>query len=306
MVSFFIIGIIGGMFIPLQTLINSKLNSHTHSLIYTSNISFFVGVIFLLVLNLFINPNLINPSSLFNHKIDLHWFLGGTLGIVYLTGNQLSLHKIGSSLTVVMTLMGQLIMGLIIDSFGLFGIKQLPFTFFKILAVILFILGAILLNKKDANINKCKKNKSLWLALAILFGFCPPIQNVINHQLGVIIHSPFLASFISFLVGFVILTILTILTNRSFKIYKFDEQAKKIKPIDFLGGVLGVGFVTINLIVVSIVGTATTTILGFLGQIFIAIIIDNFGLLGVKKNPINNRIFLGLILIISGIFLIRF
>lgn len=305
MFLFFIIGIIGGMFIPVQTLINAKLNSHTNSFIYTSTISFGVGVVFLLLLNLCLNPGLMNPNLLFSQGININWLLGGTLGVVYLTGNLLLLHKIGSSLTVIITLMGQLFMGLFIDSFGLFGIHKVPFTIFKILAVIFFILGALLINYRKTNFEKHKENKIPWIGLAILFGFCPPIQNVANHQLGAQVQSSFLASLISFIVGFIVLTILTLIINRSFRITKIDNHGKQIRPIYFLGGVLGVGFITINLIAVSIVGTATITILGFLGQIFIALIIDHFGLFGIPKNRINPRIILGLILIILGIILLR-
>lgn len=306
MLLFFLLGIIGGMLIPVQTLINAKLNAHTHSMIYTSNISFFIGVIFLILLNLFINPHLMSLEVLLKQKVDVNWFLGGILGVIYLTGNQFSLHKIGSSLTVIMSLMGQLIIGLFIDSFGLFGIKQIPFTFFKVLVIILFILGAILINKKEDKVNNSEKNKIKWIVLAILFGFCPPVQNVVNHQLGVNIHSSFLASLISFIIGFIVLTILTLFTNKSFKFYKLDEHGNKFQITDFLGGILGVAFITINLIIVSIVGTTTTTILSFLGQIFIAIAIDHFGLLGVSRKALDKKSFCGLILFILSIILSRF
>lgn len=53
-------------------------------------------------------------------------------------------------------------------------------------------------------------------------------------------------------------------------------------------------------------GAALTTIAGMLGQMLMALIIDQFGLLGIPKNKITFRKSIGIVLIIIGIILLRF
>lgn len=53
-------------------------------------------------------------------------------------------------------------------------------------------------------------------------------------------------------------------------------------------------------------GAALTTIASMLGQMLMALIIDQFGLLGIPKNKITFLKTIGIVLIIIGIILLRF
>lgn len=121
MLLFYIIGVLVGMLIPIQTSVNSRLSLYTKSPFYTSFISFSVGTICLIVLNIFINPDVFSLHFFSNQTFNYTWFVGGLLGVGYLTGNLLLLPKLGATLTVIATVAGQIIMGVIIDTFGLFG-----------------------------------------------------------------------------------------------------------------------------------------------------------------------------------------
>ena len=101
----------GGMMVPIQTSINSRLGRYTESSFYASTISFFVGTLFLFILNMIFNPKLFDGSFYSGHTIDYHWWVGGLLGVCFLTGNLLLLPRLGALLTVVMTVAGQIIMG---------------------------------------------------------------------------------------------------------------------------------------------------------------------------------------------------
>ncbi|MEZ2075049.1 DMT family transporter, partial [Staphylococcus aureus] len=118
MLLFYIIGVLVGMLIPIQTSVNSRLSLYTKSPFYTSFISFSVGTICLIVLNIFINPDVFSLHFFSNQTFNYTWFVGGLLGVGYLTGNLLLLPKLGATLTVIATVAGQIIMGVIIDTFG--------------------------------------------------------------------------------------------------------------------------------------------------------------------------------------------
>ncbi|MCG7339839.1 DMT family transporter [Staphylococcus sp. ACRSN] len=303
----YIIGIIAGMVVPFQTSINSRLSVYTKSSFYASTISFGTGTIFLIIINLIANPHVFTSSFYDNQTFSYIWYIGGMLGVIFLTGNLVLLPRLGASLTVVMTVAGQIIMGVLIDTFGWFGAEHEPFTIFKVIGVLLLIFGIILMNYVR-NTNRTKKANPtfyIWLIIGFVFGFCPPIQTAINSALGQQIHSSVMAALVSFTVGTIVLFFLTLIFNRSLKLTTYNTTQGKIKPLYFIGGTLGVIFVTTNIILMPHLGAALTTIIGMLGQMLMGIIIDHFGLLGTNKNKITTRKVIGILAIMIGIILLR-
>ncbi|MBI5971693.1 DMT family transporter [Staphylococcus caledonicus] len=306
MIFLFILGIVAGMMVPIQTSINSRLGRYTESSFYASTISFFVGTLFLLILNIIFNTQMFSSSFYNGHSIDYHWWVGGLLGVCFLTGNLLLLPRLGATLTVVMTVAGQICMGVVIDTFGLLGASQHPFTFLKGVGIVVLFLGILLMNYIPRNKLEEKTNPTfyLWLLVGFVFGFAPPLQTTINSGLSQQMHSSLFASLISFTVGTIALFILTLVFNRSLKIKATQPNIGRIKPLYFIGGILGVVFVTSNIILMPFLGAALTTIIAMLGQMLMGVIIDHFGL-GVRRSPITFRKFSGLVAIAIGIILLR-
>lgn len=295
------------MLLPIQTSINSRLSQFTRSSFYASTISFAVGTICLLVLNIIIHPQVLTPEFFSKQTLNYTWVLGGLLGVIYLTGNLLLLPRLGSALTVVITVTGQIIMGVIIDTFGLLGAHQQSFTLFKGVGIIFLITGIIFMNYVRRHPVNRHKNTPIvfWLLIGFVFGFAPPIQTTINSTLAQHTHSSIFASLISFSVGTIALFILTLVFNRSLKISSTHKTLGKIKSIYFIGGILGMAFVTSNIILMPFLGAALTTIIAMMGQMIMGIIIDHFGLLGSPKNKITSRKLGGLLCIAIGIILLR-
>lgn len=307
MIFLYLVGIVAGMVVPFQTSINSRLSLYTKSSFYASTISFATGTTFLILINLITNPHVFTTDFYSNQSLSYIWFVGGILGVIFLTGNLLLLPRLGASLTVVMTVAGQIIMGVTIDTFGWFGADVEPFTMFKVLGILFLMLGIILMNyvrsnPKDKNMNP---QVYIWLIIGFVFGFCPPIQTAINSALGQQLHSSILASLISFTIGTIALFILTLSFNRTLKMKAYDHQKGKLKPIYFIGGILGVVFVTTNIILMPHLGAALTTIIVMLGQMLMGIIIDHFGLLGTYVNKITKRKIVGIVAMMIGIVLLR-
>ncbi|MBR9590912.1 DMT family transporter, partial [Staphylococcus aureus] len=242
-----------------------------------------------------------------NQTFNYTWFVGGLLGVGYLTGNLLLLPKLGATLTVIATVAGQIIMGVIIDTFGLFGATIHDFNLIKAIGVLLLIVGIITMNQ----INKCnllltnQKHLIFWLLLGFTFGFFPPIQTTINSLLASHTHSPAFASLVSFTIGSITLLILTAIFNRSLKLKTSHLKFGKLKPIYFTGGILGMAFVTANIILMPHMGAALTTLIGMFGQILMGILIDHFGLFGSPKIAMTSRKTIGLLCILTGIILLR-
>lgn len=303
-----LLGIVAGMVVPFQTSINSRLSMYTRSSFYASTISFATGMLFLIFINIIVNPQVFTADFYSHQSLSYVWFVGGIIGVIFLTGNLLLLPRLGASLTVVMTISGQIIMGVLIDTFGWFDASHEPFTFVKSIGIIVLFIGILLMNytRKTQERHVTPISFYIWLIIGFIFGFGPPIQTTINSSLGQQLQSPVMAALVSFTIGTILLFILTLIFNRSFKIASYNPTQGKLKPLYFIGGTLGVIFVTTNIILMPHLGAAVTTIIVMLGQMIMGIIIDHFGLFGTPTNKVTLRKIIGIIAIMLGIVLLRF
>src|SRR5699024_1537487 len=197
-----------------------------------STISFAVGSIFLILLNAVFQPHLLSIQFLSKQSYDFYWYAGGMIGVTFLIGNLLLLPRVGAALTVVVTLSGQMVMGVIIDVFGWFDAPVQAFTLFKVFGIILLISGIFLMNYTK---NKKKEETNLVLFLWLIFGFIigwgPPIQTAINSHLSQHIQSTLFAAFVSYFVGFISLLIIKLFTDRNFKLETNVSNHGKLKAV---------------------------------------------------------------------------
>ncbi|MHC5253269.1 DMT family transporter [Listeria kieliensis] len=147
------------------------------------------------------------------------------------------------------------------------------------------------------------KTMLLFMLMGFIAGMLSPIQTSINGKLRMAVGSPFLASFISFLVGTILLFLICLIIEKrvTFKV----RGVGKIPFWVFTGGIMGVIFVTSNILLLPILGSAMTVVLAICGQMVIALIIDHFGFFGVIKHPINRYRIIGVLAMIAGILLIQ-
>lgn len=302
-----ILGLVAGAVIPVQTSINSRLSRFTQSSLYASAISFTVGTLLLVILNFILNPHLLTAEAFGHYHFDYYWYVGGLMGVIYLTGNMILLPRIGASLTVVTTITGQILMSVLIDTFGWFNVDVQALHVMKVLGIVLLLIGIILMNlQKNAKQLAQSGHNRPWMLSGMIIGFTPPIQTAINSHLGQTLHSPFFASLVSFTVGASALIILTLMLHRHVKIHATSEQHGPLKWWHFVGGALGVIFVTTNIILTPVIGVTFTLITVMVGQIIMGLLIDHFGLFGVPHRHITKQRLLGFMLIIIAIIIIQF
>ncbi|AAU23506.1 DMT family transporter [Bacillus licheniformis] len=157
------------------------------------------------------------------------------------------------------------------------------------------------------------KNKSmyvfLFMMLGLFAGMASPIQTSINSELRNAIHSPFIASLISFLVGMLVLLFLTSFIEHRRLFLNNLQTAKTFVTSSpwwlWTGGILGVVFITSNILLLPIVGASLTVVLALSGQMIIALVIDHFGWFGIPKHRLNVQRILGIVLMITGIMIIQ-
>lgn len=72
-------------------------------------------------------------------------YLGGLLSVLILYTVMVSISKLGVAVATTAIIVGQVSTALIIDHFGLFGLREIPFTWWKLFGVALLATGAKLM-----------------------------------------------------------------------------------------------------------------------------------------------------------------
>lgn len=299
------LGIIAGLVLPMQTSINTNLKNRTGgSPFLASMLSFMIGTIALLFATLINGQSLFFSSHLFASQP--HWiWLGGLFGVIGLTTNVLIFPYLGAVQTVIMPITGQILMGMIIDNFGLFDANYHAFTILRFIGVILLVIGILMVVLDKTSSDKADKAKQLpWQILGIVAGMFQASQAPVNGHLGVVLHSSIHAAFISFVVGTIILFIITGLVDKSY-IHAKDAIGKGNPWWIWLGGLLGAIFVLSNAFLSPQIGAGTTVVLVLLGNLFGSVLVDKYGLLNSPKKPVGIMKYIGLVVMVIAVAIIK-
>ncbi|MFW1734791.1 DMT family transporter [Acinetobacter sp. ULE_I001] len=138
------------------------------------------------------------------------------------------------------------------------------------------------------------------LPLTMGIGIAMTFQTALNTQLREYLHSPLQAALLSFLVGTLLLAILVIVQA---------EQRPTLSSLAlipwylWLGGCLGVYAISMSIYTAPKLGFLTLSGLIIFGQIAMSMIVDQFGLLGTDKTPVNWQRLLGGVVIFIGVLL---
>lgn len=142
----------------------------------------------------------------------------------------------------------------------------------------------------------------IYFLLAILIGTTSPIQSGINSQLSSHwANSSIFAAAVSFAIGTIALFIIIIIAR--IPIPSFSNTGTEWWH--WLGGFLGAYFVTAMAFLAPKLGAMTLMTLVLAGQIGISIVLDHFGILGYAQKSISLPQIFGLLLVITGIIIIR-
>lgn len=322
------IGMGAGLLLPVQTCINSRLREALGSPFLSSLGSFLGGTVFLFILTLIVDHSVALPSGLISQQPGWIW-LGGLFGVIGLTTNILIFPYLGGVQTTVLPVSGQILMGLIIDQFGLFGAQQTSLTFLRVsgaVLVLLGVLGAVMLGGQKMNHKKtsgkqnspdgrplaAQKNSDgpsqarLWAmrALALVAGFLMASQAAINGHLGVLVGSSFKAALVSFSIGSLALVLLVAVQR--VKVHLRVPQGKSSNPLwMWFGGVLGALYVLGSAFLVPLIGAGLTIVASLVGMIAGSLAVDKFGVLEAPKRYVGLPQVLSLVVMLVGVVLIR-
>jgi len=138
-----LLALIGGMALATQGQINGGLGKKV-GVIEGSFISFSIGTLVLLFILLFFgNGNISNVS-----QVPKWQLIGGLLGAFYVVVQVIVVPKIGVSASLMAVIVGQIILGAVIDHYGFFGGQRFPIDKQKLIAIVLLLFSLYLYMKK--------------------------------------------------------------------------------------------------------------------------------------------------------------
>lgn len=137
-----------GSLMPIQASINAELTKLLKNPFLGAFISFFMGTFTLLIVSL-IQGNFLTDIKKITLASPYH-FLGGIFGALFVGSSIILIPKLGATTLMAAFVTGQLLMSLVLDHYGWFGIGAQPISLQRVFGVILLFTGLLLIVKKAA------------------------------------------------------------------------------------------------------------------------------------------------------------
>ena len=293
---------VGGL-IPIQTAANSRLRASVgNKPVMPALISFSSALFFAVVATTVLRGN---PVPQFSADVPWWGWLGGVMGVCFVLGNILLFPRLGALETVVLPILGQVVMGLLVDRFGLFGAPAMPVSWMRVLGAAVVFAGIVVVLRSGRRPVLEGDAEGLELAifrvLGVLVGVCTAIQTSVNGFMGGIAGSSLHAGEINLAVGAVLLLVAALVTSPR-------QLARRPEPGPWwmwLGGLVGATFVISGATLAPLLGTATTVIAFNAGTIAAGQALEARGAFGARKNPLTATRLAGLVVIFLGVLAVR-
>jgi bacterial/archaeal transporter family-2 protein len=143
-------------------------------------------------------------------------------------------------------------------------------------------------------------DRGLAVGLTALVGGLIALQAPINSMLGRVVGT-WQAATVSFGIGTIVLAGIVLLGAGGFGDL---GEVRHLSWYYLLGGVLGAAYVTTVLVTVRTLGAGGVTAATIAGQLTMAIVVDQLGILGVHRHPIDAARVVGVLLLAAGTYLV--
>lgn len=135
---------VGGL-LPVQGSLNAHLGKSLNHPLQATFISFFGAMILLVVLLLVLRPPLPSISQL--RSTPTIYYTGGIYGVIFVTTILMLAPRIGIANTLVATIVGQLIVSVLLDQIGAFGLPRHPVNVFRLVGCVGLLASLYLIQR---------------------------------------------------------------------------------------------------------------------------------------------------------------
>ena len=220
-------------------------------------------------------------------KLPLWMYTGGAIGVCNTLSNAAAYGKISMTSIVALGLLGQTLTSLVIDNFGLIGMPRHPVRKGALAGLLLSFLGIFVMMDPSMG--------SAIFAVFVAFGggITVVLSRTVNARLSQYV-GPLAGSFINHIVGLPITVVICMILAPG----ALSAVIPNFSPVPwiYIGGIMGMCSVMLYNITVPKVAAFQLTMLGFVGQVFMSIVIDLL-----MKNDYAQVTFVGGLLVAAGV-----
>ncbi|GAB3251568.1 DMT family transporter [Larkinella harenae] len=142
---YFLFAFLVGVATSVQSGVNSQLRQVVAHPILAALISFGSGFVALTVISLALRAPVPSVEAL--REISWWKWTGGLLGAVYVTTVIITVPRIGAGNLLSLSVAGQLLAAVILDHYGLLGFREHGLTVWRLVGVLLIVLGVVFVVK---------------------------------------------------------------------------------------------------------------------------------------------------------------
>ena len=223
-----LIGLIAGIASTVQASINTEARRFFRSPFITAGINFSVAWLLLAAFIIITEHRFFIPVREIAQNPPWIW-LGGVCAIIIVTLNIVCVPKLGAAGNVMILNFGQIVTGLVIDHFALFGADKVGMSLTRLAGAVLVMAGMILVTQEKAPEGGKRSLPLLFAILAFIDGVACSTQIAVNGTLRVVIGSVSKATIVSMSVAILstitVVTVLTVLTGRSGIFVQSDDES---------------------------------------------------------------------------------
>ena len=136
-----ILALLSGFCLAIQPAVNGHLGIGISSGIQAALISFLIGTILLIAINVILKQ-MRNVKKAFQKKAPWWFYMGGFLGSLYVFFALVITPEIGTGAFVIFVLIGQMVVSLLIDNYGLLRSRIRKVSYIQIIGLVVMLLGA--------------------------------------------------------------------------------------------------------------------------------------------------------------------
>lgn len=272
-----IISLVAGTLVSVMVMFNGELATHYGA--FTANvITHVVGLCFITCLIL------VNKDKPFAKKLPKTLYIGGFIGATVTVSQNFAFKDLNVSTILAISLLGQSIAGIIMDHYGLMNMPIVKMNKNKIFGLFLILAGIAIMTNDF---------KLLPVFLAALSGVNLVISRTINANLSEATNYR-IGTFFNYVTGIILSIPVMFLLGKNEPAFTNFSISSNI-PMYF-AGILGVVIIAAQNICVKKVSSFLLTLIMFIGQVFMGIILD--WILSGSFSPLN---LYGGVLVTSGL-----
>ncbi len=253
------LSVLAGIFIAIMLLVNGELSSYYG--VYSSTVVIHIAGLLLVLIIFAFKREHVFPIK----KLPFHLYLGGAVGVANVVFCIIAFGRISLSAILALSLLGQTLTSLVFDRYGFWNMPKHAFSKMKLIGIAFVMIGIALM------LLDSKAGAIVPIIVSLLTGVSTVISRTMNAALARQT-SVLKSTLLNYVVGLFISAVILLIAGRQEPMMLQFSLSPRVWI--YLGGIIGVGVVSLLNVAVHKIPSFYMTLLLFAGQVFSGVILD--------------------------------